>query len=113
MERVTLWGWIDFDDKDAADVVRGGAQFILPTYEEHGCIHYVWNADPLKPSRVWVYEEWEDVGALAAHLAGPLYSSMANYLVEAGMTGAEVDKYKVVAKQPVYDGSGMPQAAFS
>ncbi|SCY38217.1 Quinol monooxygenase YgiN [Novosphingobium aromaticivorans] len=112
MERITLWGWIDFDGKDAAEVVRGGKQFILPTYDEPGCIHYVWNADPLKPSRVWVYEEWESTRALADHLAGPLYRAMADYLGQAGMTGAEVDKYRVVAKQPVYDGSGTPRAEF-
>ncbi|MGE8133783.1 putative quinol monooxygenase [Novosphingobium subterraneum] len=112
MERVTLWGWIDFEGKDAAAIVRGGAQFILPTYEERGCIHYVWNADPLKPDRIWVFEEWDSIEALAEHLEGPLYRAMAGYLAEAGMTGAEVDKYRVVQKQPVYDGSGLPQAAF-
>ena len=48
----------------------------------------------------------------AEHLEGPLYRSMAGYLAEAGMTGAEVDKYRVIQKQPVYDGSGVPQAAF-
>ncbi|MBF9150190.1 putative quinol monooxygenase [Novosphingobium jiangmenense] len=112
MERVTLWGWIDFEGKDAAEIVRGGAQYILPTYEEPGCIHYVWNADPLKPDRIWVYEEWETVGALADHLAGPLYRAMAGYLADAGMTGAEVDKYLAVRKQPVYDGSGLPKASF-
>ncbi|MGV3512103.1 MAG: putative quinol monooxygenase [Novosphingobium sp.] len=112
MERVTLWGWIDFEGKDAASIVRDGANFILPTYEERGCIHYVWNADPLKPDRIWVFEEWDSVEALAEHLEGSLYRSMAGYLASAGMTGANVDKYRVVQKQPVYDGSGVPQAAF-
>ncbi|MDT0507859.1 antibiotic biosynthesis monooxygenase [Novosphingobium sp. MMS21-SN21R] len=112
MDRVTLWGWIDFEGKDAAAIARGGAQFILPTYDEPGCIHYVWNADALNPSRLWVYEEWECIEALADHLAGPLYRDMAGYLADSGMTGAEVDKYRVAAKQPVYDGSGMPRAAF-
>ena len=112
MERVTLWGWIDFGGQDAAAIVRGGAQFILPTYEERGCIHYVWNADPLKPDWIWVFEEWDSVDALAEHLGGPLYRAMAGYLADAGMTGAEVDKYRVVQKQPVYDGSGVPQASF-
>lgn len=37
---------------------------------------------------------------------------MADYLAASGMTGAEVDKYKVVAKQPVYGGSGLPKAQF-
>lgn len=112
MDRVTLWGWIDFEGKDAAEIARGGAQFILPTYDEPGCIHYVWNGDALNPARLWVYEEWESVEALAAHLAGPLYLAMSGYLAESGMTGAEVDKYRVVTKQPVYDGSGTPRADF-
>lgn len=112
MERVTLWGWIDFEGKDAAEIARGGAPHILPTYDEPGCIHYVWNGDALNPSRLWVYEEWESVAALADHLAGPLYRAMADYLTQSGMTGADVAKYKAVAKQPVYDGSGLPKAQF-
>lgn len=112
MERVTLWGWIDFEGRDATEIVRDGSRHILPTYEERGCIHYVWNADAMKRERIWVYEEWESVGALAEHLAGPLYRAMAGYLAERGMTGAKVDKYLVVRKEPVYDGSGIPQAAF-
>ncbi|MCY1671551.1 antibiotic biosynthesis monooxygenase [Novosphingobium sp. SL115] len=113
MERVTLWGWIDFAGKDAAAIVRGAEQFIVPTYDEPGCIHYVWTGDPLKPERMWVFEEWESVGALADHLSGPLYTAMSGYLADSGMTGAEVDKYRVVAKQPVYDGSGLPKAEFT
>ena len=109
MERVTLWGWLDFAGKDVSPILKGATDLIAAAYDEPGCIHYVWNADPLKPDRIWVYEEWETVGALADHLAGPLYRAMAGYLADAGMTGAEVDKYLAVRKQPVYDGSGLAQ----
>lgn len=112
MERITLWGWIDFAGKDAAAIVRGAGVHIAPTYDEQGCVHYVWTADPVQTHRVWVYEEWESVADLAAHLAGPLYRAMADYLADAGMTGADVNKYRIDAKQPVYDGSGMPRAEF-
>ena len=112
MERITLWGWIDFEGKDAAAIVRGATHLIAPTYTEQGCIHYVWTADPVQTHRVWVFEEWESVADLQAHLEGPLYRDMAGYLAEAGMTGADVNKYRVDLKQPVYDGSGVPKAAF-
>ncbi|MCW1381818.1 antibiotic biosynthesis monooxygenase [Novosphingobium sp. KCTC 2891] len=112
MDRITLWGWIDFDGKDAAAIVRGATQHIAPTYDEQGCVHYVWTADPVQTHRVWVFEEWETVADLAAHLEGPLYRAMSGYLAEAGMTGAEVNKYAVARKAPVYDGSGVPRAAF-
>ncbi|MEO0032343.1 MAG: hypothetical protein RIS94_2101 [Pseudomonadota bacterium] len=112
MERITLFGWIDFEGKDAAALMRGATHMIQPTYDEPGCVHYVWTADPVRTHRVWVFEEWESVQALADHLAGQLYRDMAGYLVESGMTGAEVDKYRVVQKQPVYDGTGTPRADF-
>lgn len=112
MERVTLFGWLDFEGKDVTAILRGATHLIDPTYGEPGCIHYVWTADPVQEGRMWVFEEWESVQALTDHLAGPLYRQMADYLFASGMTGAEVDKYRVVQKQGVYDGEGAPRADF-
>jgi quinol monooxygenase YgiN len=113
MERVTLWGWLDFEGKDVTAILRGATHLIEPTYQEAGCVHYVWTADPVREGRMWVFEEWETVQSLTDHLVGQLYRDMAAYLVDSGMTGAEVDKYRVDRKEPVYDGSGMPRADFS
>lgn len=113
MARIILSGYIDFDGKDVMPILRGARDMIAAAYAEKGCIHYVWTADPQIESRMWVYEEWESVDDLKAHLADEAYRSMAAYLAEAGMTGAEVNKYRVDAKEPVYDGSGSPQADFA
>ena len=112
MDRVTLWGWLDFDGKDVTAILRGATHLIEPTYQEAGCVHYVWTADPVRAGRMWVFEEWESVQSLADHLAGPLYREMAAYLADSGMTAADVNKYAVARKQPVYDGSGAPRADF-
>lgn len=112
MERVTLWGWLDFAGKDVSPILKGATDLIAAAYDEPGCIHYVWTADPLRPERMWVYEEWENVDALRGHLDGEPYRGMADYLISSGMSGAEVDKYRVDRKEPVYDGSGRPKPDF-
>ena len=36
---------------------------------EPGCIEYTFAADPLDPSRVVLFEKWEDQASLDAHIA--------------------------------------------
>jgi quinol monooxygenase YgiN len=36
---------------------------------EHGCIDYVFGADPIEPNRVVLFERWETQADLDAHLA--------------------------------------------
>jgi quinol monooxygenase YgiN len=36
---------------------------------EPGCLEYTFSADPLDPSRVLLFEKWEDQSSLDAHLA--------------------------------------------
>ena len=66
----------------------------------------------LTPYRVRVFEEWESVETLCAHLAAQPYVAMAAYLAEAGLTGADVHKYRIDLKEPVYDPGGRPRGDF-
>lgn len=112
MSRVTLAGTIDFAGKDVTAILRGARDLIAAAYAEPGCVHYAWTADVLVPHRVRVFEEWESSETLCAHLAAAPYVEMAAYLAAAGLTGADVHKYRVDLKEPVYDEEGRARGDF-
>jgi quinol monooxygenase YgiN len=43
---------------------------MVRTRDEKGCLEYVLSADPVDPTRVVLFERWEDQAAFDAHLAG-------------------------------------------
>ena len=88
------------------------AGLVAETRTQEGCVHYVWSADPTSDTRVYVYENWTSVEALAAHLAGPYYANMLAALGGAGVTDTEVSKFKIALEEPVYDPEGKPRADF-
>lgn len=112
MARVIIAGSLDFEGKDVASILEGARDMIASAYAEPGCIHYCWTADLLHPGRILVYEEWESSDTLCAHLAAEPYQQMSTYLGTSGMTGADVHKYRVDAKEPVYDPEGRPRGDF-
>lgn len=110
--RVIVAGYLDFPPGTEAEMLLGAGPLIEAAYEEPGCIHYVWTVDPLRPGRVWVYEEWESSDALVAHLAGEPYFRMGDHLRTNGMGEVNVAKYRVDAIEPVYDDAGNPRGDF-
>jgi quinol monooxygenase YgiN len=42
---------------------------MLRSRAESGCLEYTFSADPIDPTRVLLYERWEDQASLDAHLA--------------------------------------------
>lgn len=112
MSAVIVSGYIDFEGKDVTPILESARKLIEVVYDEPGCIHYIWTADVLTPGRIWVYEEWESVETLAAHLVGQPYFDMGDHLRASGMSGADVHKYLATVKQPIYDGTGIARAEF-
>lgn len=112
MTRVTLAGTLDFDGRDVTSILLGARDLIAAAYAEPGCLHYAWTADVLTPGRVRVFEEWETIETLCAHLGAEPYVRMAAYLDGAGLTAAEVSKYRVDLKEPVYDPEGRARGDF-
>lgn len=43
---------------------------MVSTRAEAGCLEYVMSADPVDPTRVMLFERWEDQAAFDAHMAG-------------------------------------------
>jgi quinol monooxygenase YgiN len=80
--------------------------------DEPGCLAYVFSADPLRPDAIVVFELWADAASLDAHFQHPNYTNMRAALGEAGITGADVSKYRIDASGPVYNSQRIATATF-
>lgn len=110
---VIVAGTLDYTPEVAAEVIEKSVEIVRDTRSQNGCLDYVWSHDPCVPGRLYVFERWERVEDLAAHLAGPHYRAMADLLHAYEMLGADFSKYRVDLEQPVYDESGVARAEFS
>ena len=86
-------------DRDKAVALTADVQR-LTREEEPGCHDYCFAPDPAVPTRMQVYELWEDSSSLAAHFEHPYYVESTNqaYLVERG--------------EPVYTEAGEKKTGF-
>lgn len=109
---IIVAGSVDFDPARRAAALQAAAPLLAPTRAQRGCLAYSWSADPVEPGRVHVFEAWLDEAALASHFAGEFYKGMLAVLGAHGVRGADVAKYRVDAREPVYDPSGRPRADF-
>jgi quinol monooxygenase YgiN len=109
---VLINGYVDFAPTDAAQALAEAGDLIADTRSQAGCEAYVWSADPTTPGRVYVYEKWDSVEHLAAHLAGPYYLGMLQILGKFEMKHTDILKYRVDHAEPVYDAEGRPRADF-
>jgi len=109
---VIVAGKIRVDPAKRNEVLESGAQLMRETRTQKGCLDYVWSADPTDPARIYVFERWESVEDLAAHLKGEYYLRMRDHIGGAGLTEAETLKYRIDWLEPVYDESMTPRADF-
>ena len=109
---VLINGTVDFSPEDADKALAAATELMAETRSQKGCVHYVWSHDPTTPGRVYVYEKWESVEDLAAHLAGPYYQGMLAILGQYEMKGTDILKYRIDHAEPVYDPEGRPRADF-
>ncbi len=109
---VLINGYVDFAPGVEQQALGEAAELMAETRSQHGCRAYVWSADPTTPGRVWVYENWESVDDLAAHLTGRYYAEMLALLGKYEIAGMEILKYRIDHAEPVYDPEGNPRADF-
>ena len=69
---------LEFEDQASRDAaVEKTADIQMATrQEEAGCHAYCFAPDPSVPTRIQVYELWEDSDSLAAHFKHPNYDAM-------------------------------------
>lgn len=80
--------------------------------EEAGCRDYCFAADPSVPTRVQVYELWDDSQSLAAHFTHPNYTKMVELLATAGIKESKNQAYLVEKGEPVYGPNGEKKTGF-
>ena len=80
--------------------------------EEPGCRDYCFAPDPSVPTRIQVYELWDDSDTLAAHFDHPNYHKMVELLQGAGIVSSDNQAYLVERGEPVYGPNGEKKSAF-
>lgn len=109
---VIINGSVHLAAGDREKALAETADLVAETRTQKGCQHYVWSADPTSETRIYVYENWDCVEDLAAHLAGPYYANMLAAMGKYGVHDVEVSKFKIALEEPVYDPEGKPRADF-
>ena len=103
---------MDLDPARRAEALEKARPWIEGARAQAGCLGYSWCADPHRPERVHVFEEWESAQALAAHLAGAQYRGMLGHISAYGITNAVSRKFAVAHEGPVYNAAGVASADF-
>jgi len=98
-------------DRDRAVDITRHVQMATRT-EEPGCRDYCFAADPSVPTRVQVYELWDDSDSLAAHFKHPNYTKMVELLRGADVKESVNQAYLVERGEPVYGPNGEMKEAF-
>ncbi len=109
---VVIAGEIDLAPEAVTRALLDAQPLIAAALAEPGCVHYAWTADPARPGRVHVFEEWSGEAELAHHLSAQPYRDMAAHLAAVGILAAVTRKYRVDLIEPVYDPEGRPRADF-
>ena len=105
---------LDFDnqaDRDRAVALTADVQ-LATRVEEAGCRDYCFAPDPAVPTRIQVYELWEDSDSLAAHFKHPNYDAMVERLASANIVESINQAYLVERSEPVYGPNGERKTAF-
>jgi len=109
---IIVAGWVDVDPEKRDATLAAAAKPMQSTRAQQGCLDYVWSADPVEPSRIYVYERWESREALTAHFEGPYYLEMRDTIAQGKISGVDVSKYRTDLSEGVYRSDGKPHADF-
>jgi quinol monooxygenase YgiN len=108
---VAALGFKSQQDRDRAVASTADVQ-LRTRQEEKGCRDYCFAADPSVPTRIQVYELWDDGDSLAAHFKHPNYARMVELLAEANIQESVNQAYLVERGEPVYGPNGEKKTAF-
>jgi len=98
-------------DRDHAISITADVQ-LATRVEETGCRDYCFAADPAVPTRIQVYELWEDGDSLTAHFNHANYLKMVELLGSANVKESINQAYLVERGEPVYGPNGEKKASF-
>jgi quinol monooxygenase YgiN len=98
-------------DRDRAISITADVQ-MATRVEEAGCRDYCFAADPAIPTRIQVYELWQDSDSLTAHFDHPNYQKMVELLGNAKVIESINQAYLVEQGEPVYGPNGEKKTSF-
>ena len=98
-------------DRDRAVALTAAVQ-MATRVEERGCRDYCFAPDPSVPTRIQVYELWDDGDCLAAHFKHKNYLKMVELLSSAKIVESVNQAYLVERGEPVYGPNGEKKATF-
>lgn len=98
-------------DRDRAVEVTSEVQ-LATRVEEPGCHDYCFAPDPSVPTRIQVYELWEDSESLAAHFKHANYTKMVELLSNANILESINKAYLVERSESVYAANGEKKTEF-
>jgi quinol monooxygenase YgiN len=78
--------------------IAGRLETMRASRQQDGCIDFTFSADPLDPSRVILFERWEDQASLDAHLAAPRPSQPGPAVAPSAST---IMVYEVASERPL------------
>lgn len=109
---IVIAGTIEIDPEKREAALQGAQPFIDGALSQKGCEAYTWAADLNAPGRVEVFERWTSEQDLAAHFEGEHYKNMLVHMGAHGLRSADVSKYRVDLREPVYGPDNKPRADF-
>ena len=114
MPKIIIAATLDFATQAARDeAVRLTTPVQMGTRnEEAGCHAYCFAADPGVPTRIQVYELWEDEASIVAHFKHAYYEQMKQILGSMGIVGTWNQLYEVARHEPVYNAQGQAREKF-
>ena len=98
-------------DRDKAVELTADVQ-MATRVEESGCRDYCFAADPSVPTRIQVYELWEDSDSLATHFHHANYLKMVELLGSANIKESINQAYLAERGESVYGPDGEKKSAF-
>ena len=98
-------------DRDRAAELTASVQ-LATRLEERGCHDYCFAPDPSVPTRIQVYELWQDGDSLAAHFKHPNYQKMVELLAQTNIVESINQAYLVERGEPVYGPNGEKKTTF-
>lgn len=98
-------------DRDRAVELTREVQ-LATRVEEAGCHDYCFAPDPSVPTRIQVYELWEDSESLAAHFKHENYARMVELLGSANVKESINQAYLIERGEPVYGPNGERKEVF-
>ena len=108
---VAALGFENQADRDHAVNLTKDVQ-LATRVEEPGCHDYCFAPDPSIPTRIQVYELWEDSESLVAHFKHPNYLKMVELLSNANIKESINQAYLTDRHEPVYGPNGEKKEAY-